>query len=154
MRRRIGSGSRDRVRVAASLVFILDEQPPPDTPLSAKLANVDSIPAAVLIPMTRIDIPIGAPCPTANAPAVVILRLLVAVEVAAFDSVAVPPVTELMVVPEGIPLPLTASPEATVLGKLPEIVTVEEPCVSEALRISRLGPRLVSCPNRLSGWSP
>jgi hypothetical protein len=123
---------------------MLDEQPPPDTPLSAKLANVDSIPAAVLIPMTRIEMPMGAPCPTASALVVVTLRLVVAVEVAEFDSVALPPVTELMVVPEGIPLPLTASPEATVPGKLPEIVTVEEPCVSEALRIRRLGPRLVS----------
>jgi hypothetical protein len=126
------------------LVFMLEEHPPPDTPLSAKLANVDSTPEAVLIPMTRIRMPIGAPCPTASAPVVVTLKLLVAVEVAEFDSVALLPVTELMVVPEGMPLPLTASPDATVLGKFPEIVTVEEPCVSEALTIRRFGPRLVS----------
>jgi hypothetical protein len=75
---------------------------------------------------------------------VVTLKLLVAVEVAEFDSVALLPVTEPMVVPEGMPLPLTASPDATVLGKFPEIVTVEEPCVSEALTIRRFGPRLVS----------
>jgi len=46
----------------------------------------------------------------------------------------VPPETELTVVPEGIPVPLTACPEATVLGKVPVIVTVGEVDVVVARR--------------------
>src|SRR5580692_8799024 len=98
------------------------------------------------MPTMRIGTPTGEPCPTARLLAVVKVKLGVPVEVALPERVAVPPDTEDTVVPAGMPGPDTASPDATVLGKLPLTVTVGEPDVVETPCTSRAGPRLVSWP--------
>ena len=74
----------------------------------------------------------------------VAVRSTVPLAVAEFDSVSVLPLTELMVVPEGIPLPLTASPEARSLDGPRRPVIAAEPDVSVTLARWMFGPRLVS----------
>jgi hypothetical protein len=74
------------------------------------------------------------------------LRSTVPLAVAEFDSVAVLPLTELMVVPEGIPVPVTASPEARTLDGPRRPLIVAEPDVSVTSARSTFGPRLVSEP--------
>ena len=88
------------------------------------------------MPMMRIGTPIGMPCPTASVPDVVILRFWLPPDVALLESLAVLPETELIVVPAGIPLPETASPEAIVEAKTPStsglMLTLGDPLVSVA----------------------
>jgi hypothetical protein len=76
----------------------------------------------------------------------VTVRLTVPLAVAEFDNVALLPDTELIVVLEGIPVPVTASPDTTALGNVPEMVTVGEPEVVVTPTIRRFGPKLVSEP--------
>ena len=47
---------------------------------------------------------------------------------------------------EGMSVPVMASGEATVEGKVPEMVAVVEPLVNDTPWTSRFGPRLVSAP--------
>ena len=72
-----------------------------------------------------------------------------AVPVAAWERVSVPPETEDTVVPDGMSAPVMAWPEATVDGNVPETVAVVEPLVTDTPRISRFGPRFVSAPQSL-----
>src|SRR6202044_2879327 len=88
----------------------------------------------------------GEPEPTASLLVVVMRTLSVPVEAAPWDRVSVPPETEDTVVPEAMFGPVMASPLATVEGKVPEMVAVVEPPVSDTPRTSRFGPRLVSAP--------
>src|ERR1700722_6768519 len=124
---------------------MLDEHPPPLTPLSAKLANVASVPEPVLRPTIRTGTPIGPPCPTACFDPKATVRLFVPLAVAEFDRVMEVAPTELTVVPDGIPVPLIVLP-TTELGSAPTVPTVEEPDVSVALGTTTFGPRLVRLP--------
>jgi hypothetical protein len=74
----------------------------------------------------------------------VTVRSTVPLAVAEFDRVSVLPLTELMVVPEGIPVPVTGSLEARSLDGPRRPLIVAEPDVSVTLARSTFGPRLVN----------